>query len=144
MKMKATTGCRTALATGRLCPRMSSWDAHQKDCGPSAPSTFLIANARLKFRTNSRKQRLLQISNRERIAIFSHVSQLVSASITALPSSFNRQFGKLKNHVSLAISALSQFLIGTRSGLFRMLPYHSFSPRQTVSRDMIPALTPLK
>jgi hypothetical protein len=146
MKMSATTGSSTALATPKLCLRASRRQTCKQGYahGPFSRAEILIANARLKIKTSNRKQRLLQISNRERIAIFSLVSPPFSASAAAFPSSFNRQFGKLKNQVSHAISVPSEFLIGTRSLSLRMLPHPSFSPRQTISRDMIPALTPPK
>jgi hypothetical protein len=111
---------------------------------PPRNAEFLIANPELEFKLNYRKQSPLQISNRKYFAVFSLNPPLSSASSLAQPLISNRNIQTIRNFTKPC--SITTYAISNRDKIafFRICSNPRFSPRKGISRDMIPALAPLK
>jgi hypothetical protein len=110
----------------------------------SLPTEILIANLELEFELNHRKESLLKISNRKYFEVFSLVLPTLSASTVARPNSSNSNNRTIRN--STKPRNINTYVISNRNkiDLSAICRDACFSPRKGVSRDMIPALAPLK
>jgi hypothetical protein len=143
MAERGTHSC-SPRATRSLCAFAAPSVRGRSNTVPSPDGEFLIANPELEFESNHRKQSLLRISNRKYFAIFSLGLPRVSPGTEAQASNPNSNIRTIKNPTNSRNITTYAFSNRNKIDLFVVCLPPRFSPRKGTSRDMIPALAPLK
>ena len=140
---RGTRSC-SPKATRSLCAFAAPSIQSSSNTVPPRNTEFLIANLKLEFKLNHRKQSPLKISNRKYFAIFPfaspplYVCRVAQSTISNRNNQTIRIFTKPRNISTYAISN------GYKIAFFGICSNPRFSPRKGTSRDMIPALAPLQ
>jgi len=130
--------------TAGLCAFAAPSVQGRSNTVPPPDAEFLIANLELEFELNHRKQSPLEISNRKYFAICS--AAFPSISTCAVPQTSNPNSNIHTIRISTNPRNITTYAFSNRNkiDLLTVCLRPRFSPRKGTSRDMIPALAPLK